>query len=228
MPFAERGGAAFTESMKERFSLHFGVSFDSARVLGAFAALKYLDLTEDQLFGTWVPDEDLLVLNCQSIKRIDDVYVVNYDIPALLHKNNAGTDIAVMMLRSTLSNEQFHHMITDMGAALREKGIVGRGEAMSRAFHYSRGPFEQLLDARSHLYDEAGKPVPLTQLQFCRYLADRGLTYRYVEQVLERPILEFRDEKGEIHEECLFPYTAGDSYEQAWSKLRAAVGLNEI
>ncbi len=223
LPFAYEGIKHFTGHMKSRFKEHFGVPVEDATVLGAFEALDTLDMNRDEMFKTWVDERDLLYINCQSIKRIDDVYVVNYDIPALLEKNTEETDIAVMMFRSVLSTDEFHQMIDDMGRALRKSGIIGNKKPLRRAFHYSRGPFEQILDAIGHLYAPDGSPVELKLLQFCRFLMKRGIVCRDIEKALHFPIMQFETSEGRVFEDCLFTYTADDSYEAAYEKLRSVV-----
>ncbi len=223
LPFAYHGKKHFTDHMKKRFREHFGVSVDEATVLGAFEALETLDMDRDAMFRTWVDERNLLNINCQSIKRIDDVYVVNYDIPALLQKNDEDTDIAVMMFRSVLTTDEFHRMIDDMGTALKREGIIGSQIPLRRAFHYSRGPFEQILDAKGHLYNPDGSSMNLELLQFCRFLLNRGIDCREIEMALHFPIMQFGTSEGEVCEDCLFTYTVDDSYEAAYEKLRSVV-----
>ena len=215
LPFARRGGSLFTVSMQERFELHFLESFDARRVIGAFEALSALQLTEEELFATRVGEDLVLNLNCQIIKKIEDVYVVNYDIPALLHKNNYETDIAVMLFRSTLANSDFHRMIEEMNDSLEKNGVLKAGLSYSRAFHYSRGPFEQILDARGHLYAQDGTHVPLSDMQFCSFLRTKGAECREIEMTLDNPIMTFRTDSGEVVEDCIYTRTQDVSYQEA-------------
>lgn len=223
LPFAYAGGTVFTNEMIRRFETHFRARFDPEIVVGAFEFLQESDMSEEELFDAWVPAEDILSINCQTVKRIGDRYVVDYDIPALLHKNNLSTDIAVMMFRSSLSHERFGDMIRDMGEALRRQGIIDRTKTVRRAFHYSRGPFEQVLDAEGHLYRPDGTPEDLSHLQFCRFLDERGVDCHVVQMALTYPIMTFKSPSGEAVEDCLFAYTEGDSLAAAHEKLQSVV-----
>lgn len=223
MPFARFGGEIFTDRMKERFELYFRKSFDTARVVGAFDALDALGLSEEELFNIRVPLADVYNLNCQTVKRIQDIYVVNYDIPALIHKNSNKTDIAVMLFRSTQSNEEFHRMIEEMANSLRAGGLIGDVSRFSRAFHYTKGPFEQVLDARGHLYHPDGTHVALYDMQFCSFLRTKGILCSEVDKTLDNPIMEFRTDDGEKREECLFIRSQDASYEEAYEILASAV-----
>lgn len=223
MPFTAAGGRVFTDRMKSSFERYFSESFDEGKVFGAFEALDVLHMTETELLNTRVASNDVIDINCQTVKRIGGVFVVNYDIPALLHKNNNRTDIAVMLFRSTLSMEQFRHMIEDMTLSLRSAGILEPGRTVQQVFHYSKGPFEQVLDARGHLYAPGGGHVPLSETQFCSFLRTKGILCSEVDKALDNPIMEFRTSNGEIREECLYGYTQDASYQQGYEALASSV-----
>ncbi len=223
LPFAKHGKKHFTPYMKVRFEERFGIPFADARILGAFEALDLLDMDSEAMFHTWVDESDLLNVDCQSIKRVGEVFIVNYDIPAILERYQAGTDIAVMIFRSTLSRDAFHGMIGEMEHCLRECGILDRNTPSSRAFHYSRGPFEQIRDARGHLFNPNGAPVDMRQLQFCKFLLSRGVRCPEIEKALHFPIMRFKTPDGSIVEDCLYNYTYDDSYEEAYRKFSSAI-----
>ena len=219
MPFARYGGSIFTPSMRKRFEEYFKEDFNGEKVVGAFEALDILGISEEELFQIRVPDDLVLNLNCQVVKKIGTIYVVNYDIPALIHKNNLKTDIAVMLFRSKLNNEDFHRMVEEMEISLRINGILKTGSSYSRAFHYSRGPFEQVLDARGHLYSRDGLHVPLQNMQFCSFLGRRGIRCNEIGRILDNPIMMFRTEDGTPVEDCIYSRTQGASYEEAYKIL---------
>ena len=109
--YTSQGKKVFTPYMKEIFEKTFNIDFDKARIIGAFDALKIFEMDYQQLFNIWVKRKDMLVVNGQSIKKYRDYYIINYDIPAILHKNNTNTDIAVMLFRSEMDYADFYGMI---------------------------------------------------------------------------------------------------------------------
>ena len=228
LPFAHNGKEHFTENMRERFESHFRTEFGDAPIFGAFAAIEKLQMTPEELFKVWVGPEDHLVLNCQTIKRLRDLFIVNYDLPALLKKNTVGTDITVMIFRSSLSGSDFHLMMEDMENALRSDGLIDSRTSASRAFHYSRGPFDQILDARGHLFEPDGSNFDIKNIQFYRYLRNRGVDCRTIEKALHSPIMQFRQTDGTLIEECLYAYTQDDEYETAYRKLTSVVTQFDI
>jgi len=213
--FARRGKALFTPTMIEGFEKYFREPFDRADILGAFEFLQTTGMDEEELFRLRVDVPDFLVLNGQTVKRRGDVYIVNYDIPVLLHRNNSKTDIAVFLLRSSLSPEDFRLMIRDMEASLRKAGVLKADMPPSRVFHYSKGPFEQLLDARGFLYRPDGSHVPLEELAFHRFLVSRGVKKTDILHILENPIRICRSPDGEKRECNVLTFTAGMGYEEA-------------
>jgi len=221
--FTRKGKASFTPSMRRRFTQYFHVDFESAILLGAFDAVASGRFRWDELFEVWVEPHDLFEMNGQTIKRIGDVFVINYDMPALLHKNNKQTDIAVMVFRSSLSYPDFQELVRLMGAALIEHGILDVRVPLARAFHYSKGPFEQLLDALGYLYDERGDRLPIAQTSFCDFLMRKGLALGNILNAVRYPIMQFKAPRGELVEEDLLVYTFGESYEGAYAKLMCAV-----
>jgi len=226
--FARKGKELFTPFMKERFREHFGVLADDARILGAFDAIDYFDCSEDDLFLLRVEMEDMLEVNGQNIKKVGDTFVVNYDIPAILHKNSHNTDIAVMILRSGLEDDHFKDMIREMGDNLVGHGILGPNLPISRIFHYSKGPFEFLLDCSGYLLKNPTTRLPLGQLGFVRFLNNRDIPLKIVEGVLKHPVMTFRTPDGGLVEGDIFQYTVGSSFKTSYQKLISMLGQNYI
>lgn len=216
--FAVHGRRAFTDSMKRRVESYFGVGWDQAHVVGGFEALNILGKTPEELHATWVPAADHLVVDGQSIKRIDGLLVINYDIPALLAKTSRSTDIAVMLFRCS-DTVEFDDLVERMHDALVEKGVLPEGMPVTRAFHYSKGPFEQLLDAVDYLYREGEEPVPLEELSFVQYASGRGHSVSDLMGVIRNPIGLFEDNDGSLREDNIFIFTADTTYEEAIDRL---------
>jgi hypothetical protein len=221
--FAVSGKQAFTPAMRHRFESYFGRNFDTAAIVGSFEALRILSLRPEELFDRWVARRDLLMVNGQSVKRIGEYFVVNYDIPALLHKNNRDTDIAVMIFRTDLDYTYFSQLVDEMRSRLVEGNLLNPRFPPSRVFHYSKGPFEQVLDGIGYLCTPAGGPVAVSDLSFATYLRDRGVGVSSLIESLSQPIVKCRQEDGVIREENLLVYTAHDTYEAALAKHRSTV-----
>ncbi len=222
LSFAKHGKRLFTEYMQREFSRYFEVPFEEAEILGSFEAMKRLHYSREQLFHLWVPAQDIMHLNGQTIKRVGDIFVVNYDIPAILLKNKMNTDIAVMILRTRLGPDSIHSLMMDMVERLKKDGLLEQSQAFTRLFHFSRSPFEQILDGIGFLYRNDGSHIPLTEIQFYSYLLDRGLTKQEIHQILRYPIFSFSDDKGGRIEQTMYAASYGMDYEAAYQTLLAA------
>jgi hypothetical protein len=229
--FAVHGGRAFTPFMKEEFERAFGCAYDPEKVIGAFEALRLYGFTPDRLFMLWVPNDCFRIINGQSIKKYDDRYIVNYDIPALLQKNSRATDIAAMIFRTYLSYDGFASIIRGMEESLIQSGLIREGTPLSYVFHYSKGPFEQVLDGIGYLYEKDSTHVALEKLSFCSYLKNRGVDFNAVLGLLKHPIIQVCGEKESAagnfcgsRETYLYSFTMGDSFEASLAKLDRIVG----
>ncbi|MCL1818432.1 MAG: hypothetical protein FWG35_05825 [Spirochaetaceae bacterium] len=220
LKFAARGRRLFTPAMKEAFSRKFRTGFEEAKILGAFEALDVLGMNPEELFSVWATDHDFMAINDQTIKKIHGHYVVNCDIPQLVSLRYAGKNIAVMIFRTSLSCREFAEIVRMMEKALLDAGILLPDRPASRIFHYSRGPFEQVLDGQGYLYTREADRVPPEQLPFPRFLASRGVEFSVVEGILQHPLIRYSGEGGLIREESIYSHTRGASYAEAWEKLR--------
>ncbi len=225
--FAVNAKKAFTPFMKLRFEKFFGVKFEDANIVGAFEALKLLDVNYEGLFNLWVPDSMMLMVNGQIIKKYGNIYIVNYDIPAILHKNNNKTDVAVMIFRSRLGDKEFHEMIVVMANRLIEKGILSPDKPISRIFHYSKGPYEEILDCMGYIYQSDATHIPLPEISFFHYLEKKKMDEKRILGIVRHPIVQFKKRTREggkiIIEDTVFLATAGMNYREAYRFLEQVV-----
>ena len=206
--------------MRETFERFFGIPFDKAEIVGAFDALDRLGINEEELFQLWVPVYDILEIEGQLIKRTaENLFIVNYDIPALLHKNHAGTDVAAMVFRTQLSYQDFQPAVDEIRQALVREGILDPDKPERRVFHYSKGPFEQLLDAQGYVYNVRDEPIGLDELPFGRFLLHRGFPLETLRKLLFEPLLTLPGPSEIPVIRNLFSWTLFDSYEAAYQKL---------
>ncbi len=225
LAFAVHGKSLLTAQMREAFARQFGEDAEKAPIIGAFEALRKLGLRPDELFDVWVDEKDLLAVHGQTIKRYRGYYIVNYDIPALLHKNNRDTDIAVMIFRTTLGWPFFTELAVEMEAALSSRGLLENKRHPRRLFHYSRGPLHQAVDGWCYLCDTDGGLLGVERTSFAAYLAQHGIGRSELQRLIRRPIvLVPTDQNGtgeaQVVETNVFRYTEGDRYPAALAKLR--------
>ena len=210
--FAVMGKVAFTPQMINDFTDYFHQDFDNCEVIGSFQSLQKFNMEPEQLFNTWVPKDDLCIINGQTIKKIHNSYVINYDIPALIHKNNQETDIAVMVFRTSLDSPHLRELFSSMHRALIEAGIINPKYDISRAFHYSKGPFEQLMDGIAYLHTQDREGISLEDFTFVRYLMSKGIDPTWICGLLINPTVGVEESNGRVREVNLFHYSSGMNY----------------
>jgi hypothetical protein len=222
--FARAGRDAFTGGMRRRFEEAFETPFDAASIMGAYEALDRLAVSAEELFAVRVPPPDYAVILGQSVKRYAGYYIVNYDVPAILAKHDEHTDVFSMLLRSGVEYAEFQNLVRGMGNALRDEKIVSDATPASRVFHYSKGPFEQILDALGYLHSADGARVAVSDISFARYLVANGFDESRIVEIIRNPLLHIAAADGSIDEIEIFEHTRGDSYPAALAKLKAVVG----
>lgn len=219
---AKRGRECFTPLMIERFENWYKVKWDEVEVVSSFKALELLNISSKELFNLWVNDKDFFYVHGQSVKKVGNLYVINYDIPELLKKNSVSTDIAVMVLRSGLNNRELTTLISRMEVALKEGGAVPPDTPPRRCFHYTKSPLEEILDGYGYLYTESGEHLEHKSISFYSYLLERGISSERIEQLVKYPIVEVVEDSHQ-KEVYLYDYLMGDSYSEAYEKIANVV-----
>ncbi len=217
--FAVHGGSVFSPEMRRQFSDFYGESFDGQKVIGAFDALRRFGWQPEELFALWVEERAVVRIAGQVVKKYGDLWIVNYDIPALLHKNNAGTDIAVMTFRTSMGYNYFFELAARMQAELVKGSLLRRGMPIARAVHMSRSPFEQLLDSRDYLLDRDGSRLGVEASSFGAFLAGRGLSGAQIRGLVEHPICRFNFDPSVPDLHSLLDLCEGFSYIDGWNIL---------
>lgn len=194
--------ARFPE-MKAKFREKFGVEFDDAPIIGPFEAiLEYrLKRDADELFETIVPETDFLEMYGQTIKKIGDYYVLNYDIPAVITRHHEEThvfNIAVCMKRADYRFSGIHHLIYE-NMRKNESTVFVDSEKrkdmawfnrVRRTYHISRSHIEAMFDLTDYVFVDAAERITYKDTPLGRKLLDIGL---FTEERLERCMAVLKD-----------------------------------
>lgn len=192
--FATHGAAALTPPMWRELEQAFGAPLSGSEdIIGAFEALRRFQWSPEELFGVWVDAADVAHVAGQTFKRVGGVVVVNPDIPALLHKNQTGTDIAVMVFRTRLGYGHFFGLIQAMRRELVERKLMEPTVPLARVVHVSRSPIEQLADARDYLMATPTVSVGIEGSSFWGYAIDHGLDGAALRGLVTHPIVALDD-----------------------------------
>jgi hypothetical protein len=105
-----------------------------------------------------------------------------------------------------------------MGRALVTADILHPEKPLSRIFHYSKGPFDQIRDAQGYLYTQDNRHVPSDSLSFCAYLLTQGVTLEEITDTITHPIVHMAQDGDQPVETYLFEATADDTFPDAFRK----------
>lgn len=174
--------------MVRRFEEKFRVNFDSANIVGPFTAIMEcrLRLNADALFETVVPDEDFLEMYGQTVKRIDDFYVINYDIPAIITRHHSDTGMLVLAVALKSPEYRFSHLnyaIYDNlchGETTVLLGSEKRRELrwydlVRRTYHISRSHVEAMFDLTDFVFSGDRERLLFSATPLGRFLLEREI-----------------------------------------------------
>jgi hypothetical protein len=114
-----------------------------------------------------------------------------------------------------------------MGSRLKAAGIIDHKMPISYVFHYSKGPFEQVLDGIGYIYHKDKNPIFFEDISFLTYLKKQGYPLDQVMQDLKNPIMKFKTAEGVV-EKNLINYTHGDSFETAFLKYKSRLPISTL
>lgn len=169
------------------FESYFSVSSSDARILGSFAATAELGISAEELFELIVPAEDFLMTYGQTFKRIGDVFVVNYDLPGVISRYIATSNVFMVLVRSeqagpeffselnrAIYNEIMEHPDTPVifGAKLKD---LDWDERIRRTYHISRNQMMAMFDMADYVYTPAGRRLEIDETPLGRTLCARGV-----------------------------------------------------
>ena len=211
---AEEGKKIFTAEMIKCFEKHFNTDFNDAEILGAYDALEKFSMNEEELFNLWVAKHDFCSIYGHTIKKYKNSYIINYDIPALLHRKYLHDDIAVMIFRTSVQWKEFSIILKAMRDELHKKKIIDQRHPPERVFHCTKGPFEQILDGLEYLYN-SDKKDPMN-ISFFKYLREKNFSRTKIYSLLKNPVIRY-GENGEEKEDSVYEATEGMTYPEALS-----------
>ncbi len=102
--------------MAKKIEEYFNIEINSPSLIGSFEAILKMNITPEELFNTFVDDKDFYKIYGQTIKKINGMYIINYDLPAIFlrYDYNSNTFIIVIKLKSNkISFQEINHSIAN-------------------------------------------------------------------------------------------------------------------
>lgn len=155
------------------FEDKFQTSFATANIVGSFKAVNELrdetGLDEQELFHKLVPRKDFLEFYGHTIKKIGNFFIVNYDLPAVIHNYSSESNILVMALKIK-NNTPFHIVnksIFDNFMKETSTDILDYEDRhkmewfnqVRRTYHISSSHIESMFDLKDYVFKDSTHSV---------------------------------------------------------------------
>jgi len=194
------------------FEDKFKVKASDAKIVGAFEAVTTykdeLHKTDTELFHTIVQREDLLEAFGHTIKKIDDFYVVNYDMPAVFSKHNKETDIFVIAVRLNDSSAPFSDLSRGIYEEFEKDSSISIIDSESRTkmewfnqvrrtYHISNSHIKAMFDMTDYILGRDGVSIGFSDTPLGEKLLQRQIvTEDNLKQLKANPVVKVI-ERGE-------------------------------
>ncbi|MDA3900465.1 MAG: hypothetical protein PF637_08095 [Spirochaetes bacterium] len=152
----------------EAFQNKFRISVKDAHVLGSFEYLQseYNDrFDEESLFHFYANEKDFLLFHGNSIKRINGIFVVNYDIPAILKSYTEKSNILIFSICCCNGHtiDQLNYSLftkfSEAGILPGKKSPIPWYNQVRRIYHISSNHIEAMFDLTDYTLNSDLSPI---------------------------------------------------------------------
>jgi hypothetical protein len=189
------------------FEEYFKVDFDSANIIGSFDAILKLNISDEEMFNIIVSDRDFFKFYGQTIKRINNHFVINYDMPAILKRYTAKSNIFVISVRLkdenidpwTVNLSIFDQLKKDNTPLVSEASLqlLDWNEQIKRTYHISRNHIMAMFDMLDFIITANGKHIGFYNTPLGKLLLDAyGYTESDLSNLKQDPLV-YIDFKGQ-------------------------------
>ncbi len=188
--------------MVTKFENYFNISFEKAEVIGAFDAILKLKITQDELFKTFVKDKNFLRYYGQTIKKVKNYYIVNYDIPALIEKYNPTVNVFVVVAKlkntdfsfSDLNQSISKEIMSDSKSPIIDLNInkftnLHWKEKVKRTYHFSNNHIMAMFDMMDFVFNIDGSHINFDETPLGHILLKNNIDQDILIKLKEYPIV---------------------------------------
>ncbi len=171
-----------------RFQEHFHVAVCDARIIGSFQAVGELEVSEEDLMETVVPDTDFLDCWGQTFKKIAGAFVVNPNLPAIVKRYTSESNVFVLAVRAKEGSPRFfdelNKAIFTAVSAHKETpvidgeklGSLAWSERIRRTYHISTNHVMAMFDMADFVYTSETTRLGVADTPLGSWLVASGAT----------------------------------------------------
>jgi hypothetical protein len=178
--------------MINKFEKYFNIKFSDAKLIGAFDALNILNLKSSELFHTFVDSKDFIRMYGQTIKKLGEYFIINYDLPELIKKydNNANVFVIVVRFREKdnlffqLNQSISENILKDEHCPTIGEDLMlkyGQGYVIKRTYHISGNHISAMFDMVDFVFKHDGSHILFNETPLGKDLISDGI---YSEETL--------------------------------------------
>jgi len=188
--------------MIEQFEDHFKVKFQEAEIIGSFEALIKLKITQEEMFGIFVESDEFLRFFGQTIKKIGNYYVINYDMPALIEKYTPETDVFAIAIKFKDEKSSFKEInfsvSNEITSNCKSPIIFSENqkfneldwiEKVKRTYHFSRNHLVAMFDMIDFVFKAGGRHICYEETPMGNLLVKNGITIDFLKKIKEHPVV---------------------------------------
>jgi len=186
--------------MIDKFENFFNIKFKNAKIIGSFDAILLLGKSPKELYDCFVEEKEFLKLYGQTIKKIKDFYIVNYDIPQIINEYNTHTNIFIVSIcfkKEEYSFEEVNQSIIneilndDKAAIIDEDKLnsLSMYDKIKRTYHLSSNHIKAMFDMTDFIFKNDCTRINFIETPLGKNLIDSGFTEDHLKSIKEYPIL---------------------------------------
>jgi len=191
--------------MIKAFEEKFKITVDKANIIGAFEAIttykNQINKNEQELFHTIVGRDDFLECYGHTIKKIDNFYIINYDMPAVFSKHNKQTDIFVIAVKLKTESTTFADLNRSIyeGFCNNKQIAIIDSESRTemewfnqvrRTYHISNSHIKAMFDMTDYIINHEGAQLPFNKTPLGKILFERGkVTELHLSELKNNPMV---------------------------------------
>ncbi len=188
--------------MIEEFENFFKIKFNQAEIIGSFEAILKLKISQEELFKTFVNDKDFLRFYGQTIKKINNYYIINYDIPALLEKYTPKIDVFVIVAKFKDADFSFVELNQSISKEImcdNKSPIIDFNldkfenlhwmEKVKRTYHFSHNHIMAMFDMIDFVFKNDGSHINYNDTPLGYFLLNNKINIDTLIKIKEFPIV---------------------------------------
>lgn len=220
--------------MIEKIESYFNKNFNEMKIIGAFDAILNLNIDADELFNIIVDEKDFLKLYGQTIKKIKDYYIVNYNIPAIIKKYipTANVFVVAARLRDPNTNYKeidqaiFELIKNDKATPIIDEDKLNKlkwNEKIRRTYHISHNHLTAIFDMLDFVFRTDGEHIELEEIPFANHLMSKKVITREQLLSIKDYSIMYIEENGKKRLANIMSEAYNKSYEECEELLKSII-----